>query len=180
MHIHLLGPSGSGVSSLGKLLSETLHIPWFDNDDIFWEKTDPPFTRKRPVEERKEILVEIDRTNESWILSGSMLVWGDFLRDKMDLIIYLYADRDTRIKRLKKREYERFGSRIEKGNDMYENHRTFIEWAKRYETGGLDVRSRISELTWIEKADCRVITIDQAMELGEELKIVLQSISESE
>jgi adenylate kinase family enzyme len=47
MFIHLLGPSGSGTSILGKAISQRLNIPWFDSDDIFWIKTDPPYTKKR-------------------------------------------------------------------------------------------------------------------------------------
>jgi adenylate kinase family enzyme len=177
MHIHLLGPSGSGTSTLGHALAEELKIPWFDSDDIFWEKTDPPFTAKRPIEQRIARLYEIDEKNESWIISGSMLEWGDSIREKIDLIIYLYIEKEERLRRLIKRERERFGDRIEAGHDMYENHKAFIEWAGSYETGGFKMRSRKSEMAWIEKASCRIIIIEKEIPLDEEIAIVLKGLA---
>ncbi len=176
MNIHLLGPSGSGTSSLGKALSEELHIPWFDSDDIFWEPTNPPFTSKRSVEQRQSILKEINTRNKSWIISGSMLQWGDFLRDEIDLVIYLYVEKNTRIQRLVKREKERFGDRILQGNDMYDNHRAFIKWAESYEDGGLDMRSIKSETKWIKEAKCKVLIFEKEIPIKEELKLVLESL----
>lgn len=176
MRIHLLGPSGSGTTSLGKALSEKLNIPWFDTDDIFWIKTDPPFTNKQDREKRINLLKEIDVKNKSWIISGSMLDWGDFLRDKMDLIIYLYVDKNIRINRLIKRETKRFGKRIENGSDMYEQHNAFLTWASSYEEGGLDMRSKKSELAWLKKAECTIIKIEKEIPIEEEVEVVLNSI----
>lgn len=176
MHIHLLGPSGSGTSSLGKAISEELNIPFFDSDDIFWEMTNPPFTSKRSIEQRQILLREINTHNKSWIISGSMLQWGDFLRDEIDLIVYLYIERDIRIKRLVKREKERFGDRILPGNDMYENHQAFITWAESYEDGDLNMRSKKSEIEWIKEAKRKVLKIEKEMPIKEELELVINSL----
>lgn len=173
MKIHLLGPSGSGTSTLGDALSKELNVPWFDSDDIYWERTNPPFTVIRSLVERQKILREIDSNNDSWIISGSMLEWGDFLRDKMELIIYLYVDKETRIGRLKKRESVRFGDRILRGNDMYENHQAFIKWAESYEEGGYDMRSKLSETAWIKEAKCPVLKIEKEMPLTEEVLLAI-------
>jgi adenylate kinase family enzyme len=72
MIIHLLGPSGSGTSTLGKVIAERLNIPWYDTDDLFWMKTDPPFTTIREKEKRILLLQEILENNKSWVLSGSI------------------------------------------------------------------------------------------------------------
>jgi adenylate kinase family enzyme len=178
MHIHLLGPSGSGTSSLGQALSKELDIPYFDSDDIFWEKTDPPFTTIRPVERRQETLKEIDSRHDSWIIGGSMLRWGDFLREKLDLILYLYVDKDTRIARLIARERQRFGNRIAEGNDMHENHRAFIAWAESYEDGGLDMRSKTSETAWINEAKCEVVKIEHEIPIAEEVALAKKALGE--
>lgn len=50
----------------------------------------------------------------------------------MKNIIHIYGasgSSTSRIERLKKRERENFGSRIDFGGDMYEIHQKFIEWA---------------------------------------------------
>ncbi len=176
MHIHLLGPSGSGTSSLGKAISEELNIPWFDSDDIFWEPTNLPFTSKRSIEQRQKKLKKINKHNKSWIISGSMLQWGDFLRDEIDLIVYLYVEKDIRIKRLVKREKERFGDRILPGNDMYDNHQAFITWAESYEDGDLNMRSKKSETKWIKEAKCKVLKIEKEIPINDELKLVIKTL----
>ena len=173
MKIHLLGPSGSGTSTIGKDLSKLYDISYFDSDDIFWKKTDPPFTTKRDILERQKLLEEIVLSKSDWILGGSVLKWGDkILEDSSIVLIYLYIEPKIRIKRLKKREIERFGDRINFGNDMYENHKLFIDWARRYETGDLNMRSMKSEVEWIGRAKGKVIKIDKELSIKDIIEIL--------
>jgi adenylate kinase family enzyme len=48
--IHITGASGSGTSTLGQALAESVGCPWLDADDFFWLPTDPPYTDKRPAQ----------------------------------------------------------------------------------------------------------------------------------
>ena len=178
MKIHILGPSCSGTTTLGRSLSKNLNIPWFDSDDIFWVKTDPPFTQKREMDERIGLLKDIFEKNDSLVLSGSALKWADCIKDSLDLVIYKYVKQEIRINRLLAREEQRYGDRIKPGNDMYEIHKDFIEWNKKYETGGLEMRSRKSELEWIKDIKCKIIMLEENRSMEEELKIVLEIIKE--
>lgn len=157
MRIHILGPSGSGTSTLGRLLSERLDLPLFDSDDFFWEETEVPYSSIRPVERRTDLINRIIDSNESWVISGAADGWGDKLLNTSDLIILLYTDPDERINRLKQREEKIFGKRILPGGDMFENHKAFLEWAGKYDTGGMEVRSRIKLESWVEKAEGKVL-----------------------
>jgi len=178
MKIHLLGPSCSGTSTLGKLIAEKYNIPWFDTDEIFWIKTDPPFTTKREINERIKMLENIFNVNSSLVLSGSAIKWGDSMKNRLDLVVYKYVDQETRIKRLMAREIERYGNRIEFGNDMYDAHKKFVEWNKKYETGGMDMRSGKSELLWINDIKCKIIKLEENRTTEEELKIVSKEIDQ--
>jgi adenylate kinase family enzyme len=175
MKIHLLGPSCSGTSTLGKLIAGKYEFPWYDTDDIFWIKTDPPFTKKRERNERINLLKNIFK-NDSLVLSGSAMGWGDFIKNDLDIIIYKYVKQEIRIKRLLKREKERYGKRIEFGNDMHELYKEFVAWNKRYETGGIEMRSRESELTWLENIRCKIIKLEGNNPPEDELKKVLEII----
>jgi adenylate kinase family enzyme len=177
MKIHLLGPSCSGTSTLGTLIAKKYDIPWYDTDDIFWIKTDPPFTTKRERNERINILKEIFEKNNSLVLSGSAREWGDFIKDHLDIIIYKYVKQETRIKRLLEREKNRYGNRIDPGNDMYESHKEFVEWNKKYETGGMEMRSRKSELSWLDDVKGKIIRLEENKTPEEELKIVSEIIN---
>ena len=177
MKIHLLGPSGSGTTTLGKALASALSIPHFDSDYFFWIPTSPPFTTKRPTNERIDMLKSTLNGLDSWILSGSMLKWGDFLKPVLDIVIYKYVAQEIRIPRLIKREKNRYGDRIDNGQDMHKQHFEFITWAKNYETGGLEMRSKTSEEAWMKSLKCKIIRIENEIAIKEELSIVLSAVN---
>lgn len=95
--------------------------------------------------------------HDSWIISGASDGWGDRLLKTSDLIILLYADLQVRLERLKIREEKLFGVRILPGGDMHENHKAFLEWAGKYDTGGMEVRSRIKLESWVGRAEGKVL-----------------------
>ena len=77
-----------------------------------------------------------------------------------------------RIERLKKREEERFGKRIEPGGDMYEHHQEFIRWASAYDNGGLNMRSKAKHDEWQKLLLCPLIRLDDSDSLEHNFKIV--------
>ena len=177
MRIHLLGPSGSGTTTLGKNLSNHFKIKHFDTDDFFWLKTDPPFLDIRPKTERIDLLKITIKQYDSWVLSGSILDWGDFLIPEFNVVIFKYICQEVRIERLLNREKARHGDRILPGNDMHQMHTKFISWAKSYETGGLDSRSKLSHETWMKRLSCKIIRIEEELDVKKELEIVINSLT---
>jgi Adenylate kinase and related kinases len=176
MKIHILGASGSGTTTLGKALSNKLNIKFFDSDDYFWINTDPPFQKQREKDNRTELLKADLEKCDSWILSGSSMGWGDFIIDELDYVIYIYLDPSIRIERLKQREIERYGNRINQGNDLYETHIAFIEWAKKYDFGGLEIRSKESHKVWMQKIKCPIIRINNVMSFEKEVEYCMEVI----
>ena len=176
MKIQLIGPTCSGTSTLGKLIAESFNIPWFDADDILWEKTDPPFTIQKEKIERIKILESIFEKNISLVLSGWTGEWGDIIKNKLDLVIYKYVEQDIRIERLYGREKQRYGNRIDPGNDMYIRFKGLEEYIKLYETGGMNIRSRIRQLHWLNDLKCKIIKLEKNISLEEELKIVKEEM----
>ena len=79
---------------------------------------------------------------ENVVISGSLTDWGDELIPYFTLAIRIEMNQSVRIERLAQREKERYGSRIEPDGDMYKHYIEFVEWAKSYDNGGLDIRSK--------------------------------------
>ena len=136
MRIHIFGASGSGTTTLGRALAEALGIDHFDTDDFYWERTDPPFTLKRPVEERRRLLRRRLLQSEAWTLSGSLVNWAEGIDTLYTHVVLLRLQPDIRLARLTVREMERYGARALPG-DMHENVQEFLAWARRYDHGGL-------------------------------------------
>lgn len=170
--IHILGASGSGTTTLGEELSKELGFCHLDTDDYFWLKTDPPYTTKRPVEDRIKMLTKDISNNDKWILTGSLCGWGDVFIPYFDLVIYLRIPKEIRMKRLLERKKIRYGSKIEIGNEMYDAHREFMEWASKYDDGDLDIRSKKLHYQWLEKLNCKVLRIEDDIEIKDKIELV--------
>ncbi len=175
-HIHIFGPSGSGTTTLGKIISRKYNMSHFDSDDYFWLPTNPPFEKMRSVKKRRELLYNSINDTDSWVISGSFCGWGDIFIPYFDLVIYLWVPTKIRIERLKKREWDEFGNDILPGGIMHENYIKFIKWASEYDYGGTDMRSKKTHELWMSKLDCRILRIEGDYTIEENLKMVEEKI----
>jgi len=175
--IHIFGASGSGATTLAKALAEVISVPHYDTDNFFWEITDPPFQSARKRTERQRLLRQALTQNESWTLSGSLCGWGDFAIPMFNCVVYLWLPSDVRMKRLRKREIERYGPDIENRNHpSHKHHKAILEWAAAYDSGGLDMRSKSSHEKWIHALPYPVVRIEGSRRINENLKIILNEI----
>jgi adenylate kinase family enzyme len=158
--IHIFGASGSGTTTLGRSVSERLGLPQFDADDYFWTKTEPPFTTPHPSDMRARRLAQALEPHEGWLLSGSVVGWGNFVVPALTLAVFVYVPHELRMRRIAARERERYGARIEAGGDMFEQSREFVAWAARYDSAGFEQRSRVVHEAWIGGLACPLLRID--------------------
>jgi 8-oxo-dGTP diphosphatase len=73
--LSVFGASGSGTSTLGRALAERMGAPHFDLDDYYWQPTNPPFQRARPIPERQRLLLDALSHTRRFVLSGHMPKW---------------------------------------------------------------------------------------------------------
>lgn len=172
--IHIFGAAGSGTTTLGMKICQELGYKLMDTDDYFWMPTEPKFTQKRPREERLEMMIKDINRFENVVISGSLTDWGDVLIPYFSLAVRIEIEQSLRIKRLINREEDRFGSRIEMGGDMYQQHLEFVEWAKAYDDGGMDIRSKALHDEWQKMLLCKVLYLDGAEKLEDNFKKVLE------
>lgn len=174
--IHIYGASGSGTTTLGRKICNELGYKLMDTDDYFWIPTNPRYTLKRSKEERLSLMKNDIFEAGNVVISGSLVDWGDELIPLFTLAIKLETKTEIRIDRLKNREREAFGKRIEFGGDMYQNHIDFIEWAKLYDNGGMEIRSKIKHDEWEKLLACNQLVLDGANDLEYNFLIVKEYV----
>ncbi len=162
VHIHIIGASGSGTSTLGAAVAEALDILHLDTDRFFWVPTEPPFTTPREVPERLALLQDQALPEADWVLSGSALKWAAPLEPLYDLIVFLQLDPAVRMARIRRREDQRYGDRIRPGGDMAEASRAFLEWAESYDTAGPERRSRAAHEAWLQRQSAPILRLNSA------------------
>lgn len=132
MRILISGGPGSGCSSTAKFVGAALGLPVFDSDTYFHKPTDPPFQEQYSPAERRQLIADDLGATTDWILSGSIATW-DVDLPTIHFGVFLDIPKEERLRRLDRRERERFGNRIDVGGDLHTENKEFMEWASGYE-----------------------------------------------
>lgn len=168
--IHITGASGSGQTTLGAALAKRFGHHHFDADNYYWIPTDQPFTTPREIEERRRMLGADLNANPRWVLSGSLVNWGDPFIPLFDLVIFLYVPHNIRIARLRAREMTRYGAEtIAPDGRLHQHHTDFMTWAEKYDTAGDEQRSLILHNRWLASLACPVVRLEGDLTTEERL-----------
>jgi len=178
--IHILGAAGSGTTTLGIKLAEELGFTHFDTDDFLWEETVPPYQQKRTIDNRQKLLKEELEKYDRWILTGSMVGWGEKIVPLFELVVYLWLPQETRIARLRERERRKHGSEIDENGRMYQTHIDFISWASEYDTGDENMRSKRYHEKWLSQISSEVMRIEGEYELDEKIVMIKNNLMKFE
>jgi hypothetical protein len=69
--------------------------------------------------------------------------------------------------RVMKREADRYGSRIQLGGDMHQQHAEFIDWARSYDYAKAPIRSLDLHNQWMQRMHCPVIRLNSNQRVGD-------------
>lgn len=130
--IHIIGSVGSGKTYLAGFLSKRLSIPFYQLDNVVWERTIGGDIRNS-IEERDRLLEEIIN-REKWIIEGAHHEWVLKSFDSSDLIIYISASKWRRdLRGITRFIKQKLG--LEKGNFKQTIKSLFqhFKWNKDYD-----------------------------------------------
>lgn len=171
--LNILGASGSGATTLGRAIAESLSIPHFDSDDFYHLPVDPPYSQQRdPVSRAALVESELGRW-QSWVLSGGVAGWQPAARIEFTLVVFLWIPMELRMERLRARGYARFGPRIRPGGDMHADHESFIEWAAGYDRGDVEGKTRPRHEAYLATQTCPILRLEGAIPLSTALQQVV-------
>lgn len=178
--IHIFGASGSGVTTLGQALSKEIGIPYFDSDSYFWEKTNPPFTHKKPPELRNNQIKNDLLAFQNWIFGGSSLSWGNDVFPDFSLVVFLRVPKETRLRRIEAREMERYGDLIRTDPQQARKTQEFLEWCADYDDcTGLANRNIIVHEQWLQSLPFPILKIEGNHSVEERIDLILDWIKKN-
>ena len=179
MKILIFGASGAGTTTVGKNLAEKLDYIHLDVDDYYWEKTTPPFQAKISSTQRNASLIHDFQLHKKVIVSGSLVSWGTYWETAFDLAVFLYLPMEIRMKRLEKREIERYGDLLVTDEATRENSKAFLAWAARYDDENFKGRSKYIHEEWMKVLSCPVVNLIGDLELKEQVNKILFAMPHS-
>lgn len=169
MKITICGLNGSGKTTLGKKLAEIIQYKHIDIEDYYFSdnndyKYGKSFTKEQVV---KNLEIDFNKY-DNIIFTACKGEFGE-LSNRYDFAIFIRADKETRLKRVKDRSYKQFGDRILKNGDLYERENEFFN--KVYEKDELEI------IEWFQKLNCNKIEIDGLKPIEENVKIILSKLN---
>lgn len=173
--IMIMGSSGAGKTTLGKLTAQALGYKFIDIDDYIWRKdTELPFSFMYSKAEKISRLQDAISDCEHFVMSGSMNSFHEHFDPYFELVIHLHANAELRVKRVHERESNWFGERITEGGDMYEAHQKMLCSIAGYDdgTGGCTLQQHE---TWMKSLTCKILRLDGADPLEKNLNIILEA-----
>lgn len=152
--LYVTGASGSGTTTLARAVADVWAVPHADVDDYFWLPTDPPYSDKRPPHDRVALMEQVFLPREAWVISGSMLGWGEDVVARCDAVVFLTVDAAERLGRIEARE------RVRRGGEPADE--AFLSWARGYDDPAFTGRSRAAHEEWLSTLRCPVLRLDSA------------------
>lgn len=177
MKIHIMGDSSACSTTLRHVLEGETDIPYFDTDDYFWMRSQPPFTLRRDPLERNRMLLDDLAKEDHFIVGGSIIQWGATWLTMFDLVIFLYVPRTIRMQRLNEREEKRYGDRLVTDPILAEKYNSFIRWAYGYDDDTTSGRNLSAHRAWLSRLECPVLEISGDTSVAERLTRIKQVIS---
>jgi adenylate kinase family enzyme len=176
--INVFGSSGSGSTTLARVIADKYNYHHIDIDDVVWEETNPPFTLRRSDLEARDLLLDSLNNYDKIVISGSLVGFGDDIKHSVDLFVFINLDIQVRLDRINKRETKRFNERILPGGDLYEKHLEFLRWVSDYETNPEYIRSRKQHLLWLKDIKVPVLKVTEELSIEELLLLVKPFLKE--
>lgn len=143
MKLDIIGSVASGKTTLARNLSETYHVPFYQKDNIAWERT-PDGDKKRDDKERDQLFQKIINSDD-WIVEGSprKLLRESF--EKCDYIILLDIPLYKRLVRSIRRWFrQKFGKEEYNSKPTVKFLCYSIKWVFEYEKDKKEIISYLS------------------------------------
>ena len=168
--IIICGLNGAGKSSIGRALAKELGFHFIDNEDLYFPKTDTHYTYASPRarKEVEQLLFNEIKAHKDFVFASVKGDYGEAIYPFFQYAVLLYAPKDIRLQRVKERSFQKFGSRMLWGGDLYEQEENFFDL----------VESRTENMVeeWVQSLSCPIVRVNGTQPIEENVKFIMEWI----
>lgn len=118
----------------------------------------------------QENLLRDARAHAHFVLAGVSMNWCDELLGMIDLAFHVVTPAEERLRRIARREAQRFGARVMPGGDMYAGQKDFHT--------AVAARTEESVRQSAVGLHCPIITLDGALPVEHNLAVILAAMED--
>jgi len=131
--IRIVGPVGSGKTTLAKKLAQQKGIPMYSLDEVVWSRNADGDIRNS--EEERDARLEGIINEPAWIIEGAHLGWSLKTFDEADQILFLNPRLPVRIYRFSRRFIlQKRGIEESSYTPTWRIYSRMFKWTYQYET----------------------------------------------
>lgn len=166
----MCGLNGCGKSTLGRALAQKIGFHFIDNEELFFTRNaaDEPYQNPRSRAEAEKILMEEVRKHGDFALAA---VRGDYGKEILSLYRYavlMEVPKEIRMERIRNRSFQKFGSRMRAGGELYEQEEAFFRTAAS--------RPEDYAVAWTRTLDCPVLSVDGTRPVDENVEWIVRQM----
>ena len=166
----MCGLNGCGKSTLGRALAQKIGFHFIDNEELFFTRNaaDEPYQNPRSRAEVEKILMEEVRKHGDFVLAA---VRGDYGKEILPLYRYavlMEVPKEIRMERIRNRSFQKFGSRMREGGELYEQEEAFFRTAAS--------RPEDYAAAWTRTLDCPVLSVDGTRPVDETVEWIVRQM----
>lgn len=166
--IIVCGLNGSGKSTLGRALAEKLGFHFIDSEKLFFPETDTEYAAPRPRKEAVKILEDEIKAHENFVFASVIGDYGEEILSRYSCAVLVNVPKEIRLQRIKNRSFQKFGSRMLEGGELYEREKAFLDMASS--------RPEDYSLKWTSTLHCPVIHVDGTKNIEDNAALLSEQI----
>ena len=171
--IQICGLNGCGKSTLGKALAERIGFRFIDNENLYFSRSDKdePYRNPKSRTEVEKLLMSEVAQYPDFVFSAVKGDYGNDILTKYSYVVVIEVPPEIRAQRVRSRSFQKFGSRMLPGGDLYHQEEAFFQLA--------DSRRDDCIESWLQKISCPVIRVDGTKPIGENVDCIIRAMDRS-
>ena len=154
--IQICGLNGCGKSTLGKALAERIGFYFIDNEFLYFSRpnADEPYANPKSRTEVEKLLMDEVSKHPDFVFSA---VKGDYGKDIVPMynyVVVIEVPQKIRSQRVRNRSFQKFGSRMLMGGDLYSQEESFFQM--------VDSRQDDYIESWLQEVNCPILRVRQS------------------
>ena len=166
----MCGLNVCGKSTLGRALAQKIGFHFIDNEELFFTRNaaDEPYQNPRSRAEVEKLLMEEVRKHGDFVLAAVRGYYGKEILPLYRYTVLMEVPKEIRMERIRNRSFQKFGSRMREGGELYEQEEAFFRTDAS--------RPEDYAAAWTRTLDCPVLSVDGTRPVDENVEWIVRQM----